>query len=117
LNPHAGEEGLLGPEEKAVLVPAAARAGILGPIAADTAWRWHVKGSLDGLVCLYHDQSLIALKALAGLSIVNWTAGLPFARTSPGHGTAFDLGRRDPDPSATAEAALLCARLAARAKK
>jgi 4-hydroxy-L-threonine phosphate dehydrogenase PdxA len=120
LNPHAGEDGLLGPEERRVLVPAAARAraarlDLSGPIAADTAWRWHAQGKLDGLVCLYHDQSLIALKALAGLAIVNWTTGLPFPRTSPGHGTAFDLGRRDPDPTATAQAALLCAELAGRA--
>ena len=122
-NPHAGEEGLLGPEERRVLAPAvrrarAARLDLRGPVAADTAWRWHAAGKLDGLVALYHDQSLIGLKTAAGLSIVNWTTGLPFPRTSPGHGTGFDLaGRADPDPSATAEAALLAARLAARAKK
>jgi 4-hydroxythreonine-4-phosphate dehydrogenase len=119
-NPHAGEDDLLGPEESRVLAPAAARAraaglSLAGPVAADTAWRWHAAGRLDGLVALYHDQSLIGLKTAAGLSIVNWTTGLPFPRTSPGHGTGFDLaGRADPDPSATVEAALLCARLAAR---
>jgi 4-hydroxythreonine-4-phosphate dehydrogenase len=121
-NPHAGEEGLLGPEERRVLEPAARRAraarlSLAGPIAADTAWRWHAAGKLDGLVALYHDQSLIGLKTAAGLAIVNWTTGLPFPRTSPGHGTGFDLaGRADPDPSATVEAALLAAHLAARAR-
>jgi 4-hydroxythreonine-4-phosphate dehydrogenase len=118
LNPHAGEEGLLGPEERRLLAPAAARAradglALEGPIAADTAWRWHAAGRLDGLVCLYHDQALIALKTAADLSIVNWTVGLPFPRTSPGHGTGFDIaGRREPDPEATAQALLLAARAA-----
>lgn len=113
LNPHGGEEGLLGDEEKALLAPAARRAGLLGPIPADTAWRHHREGLLDGLVCLYHDQALIPLKVAAGLEIVNWTTGLPFVRTSPGHGTGFDIaGRRPADPAATIEAALLAARLA-----
>ncbi len=113
-NPHAGEDGLLGPEEARILAPAAKRAGLQGPIAADTAWRWHTEGKLDGLVCLYHDQALIPLKTAAGLGIVNWTAGLPFIRTSPGHGTGFDIaGKRKADPSATIEAALLAASLAA----
>lgn len=113
LNPHAGEEGLLGREEGRLLAPAARRLGLLGPIAADTAWRLHVSGRLDGLLALYHDQALIPLKALGGMSIVNWTVGLPFPRTSPGHGTGFDIaGKRDPDPDATAQAILLAARLA-----
>lgn len=118
-NPHAGEEGLLGPEESRLLAPAAKRCARLGlplegPIAADTAWRWHVSGRLDGLVALYHDQALIPLKTAGGLSIVNWTVGIPFVRTSPGHGTGFDIaGRLDPDPAATLQAALLAARLAA----
>lgn len=122
LNPHAGEDGLLGPEERRLLAPAVRRAracglSLSGPIAADTAWRWHIAGRLDGLVALYHDQSLIGLKAAAGLSIVNWTTGLPFARTSPGHGTGFDLaGTSDPDPAATAEAFLLAARLVSAAR-
>lgn len=117
-NPHAGEAGILGREESKVLRPAALAARKRGvdlsdPIPADTAWRWHVEGKLDGLVTLYHDQALIPLKTAAGLAIVNWTVGLPFPRTSPGHGTGFDLaGRARPDPSATIEAALLAARLA-----
>lgn len=115
LNPHAGEEGLLGAEEGRILAPAvlsARRSGvdITGPIAADTAWRWHREGKLDGLVCLYHDQALIPLKVAAGLEAVNWTLGLPFVRTSPGHGTGFDIaGRSRPDCRATMAAAELAA--------
>lgn len=113
LNPHAGEDGLLGKEEKRVLIPAAKHADLPPPIAADAAWRMHAQGRCDGLVCLYHDQALIGLKAAAGLSIVNWTAGLPFVRTSPGHGTGFDIaGKNKAASCAMEEAALLAARLA-----
>ncbi|OGR86059.1 MAG: hypothetical protein A3J74_10835 [Elusimicrobia bacterium RIFCSPHIGHO2_02_FULL_57_9] len=117
LNPHAGEEGLLGGEERRILLPALKRArsaGIRleGPIAADTAWRRHVEGKLDGLICLYHDQALIPLKTAAGLGVVNWTVGLPFVRTSPGHGTGFDIaGKGLADPAATIAAAELAASL------
>ncbi len=117
LNPHAGEGGLLGSEERLLLAPAAARlrrAGLRleGPLPADSAWRLHREGALDGLVCLYHDQALIGLKAAAGLQVVNWTVGLPFPRTSPGHGTAFDAaGRRRADPRPTLSAAHLAADL------
>lgn len=113
LNPHAGEDGLIGREEKRVLIPAAKRARLPPPVAADAAWRVHAQGRCDGLVCLYHDQALIGLKAVAGLSIVNWTVGLPFIRTSPGHGTGFDIaGQKKAASSAMEEAALLAARLA-----
>ena len=94
----AGEDGLLGPEEARLLKPAAKRAGLMGPIAADTAWRWHKEGKLDGLVCLYHDQALIPVKMLDFWGGVNVTLGLPIVRTSPDHGTAFDIagtGRAD----------------------
>lgn len=117
LNPHAGEEGLLGSEERKVLAPAAARARrkgihLQGPVPADTAWRRHLDGGYDALVALYHDQALIPLKAAAGLGVVNWTVGLPFVRTSPGHGTAFDIaGKGKADFSATAAAAELAASL------
>ncbi len=117
LNPHAGEGGLLGAEEKSVLLPALAslrREGLRldGPLPADSAWRLHAEGVYDGLVCLYHDQALIPLKVLGGLSGVNWTVGLPFARTSPAHGTGWDAARSGRiDPSATIEAARLAARL------
>ena len=119
LNPHAGEAGLLGGEEARLLAPAAARArrdGLLldGPLPADSAWRLHAEGVYDGLVCLYHDQALIPLKALGGLAGVNWTLGLPFVRTSPAHGTAFDAAASGKaDASAFAEASMLAARLTA----
>ena len=117
LNPHAGEGGLIGLEERVRLAPAAARLRrkglrLEGPLPADSAWRLHAEGAYDGLVCLYHDQALIPLKALGGLAGVNWTVGIPFVRTSPAHGTAYEAaaaGRFDPE--ATIEAARLAARL------
>ncbi|MBI5883558.1 MAG: 4-hydroxythreonine-4-phosphate dehydrogenase PdxA [Elusimicrobia bacterium] len=110
LNPHGGEKGLMGSEEEMVLVPAradAVKAGVRleGPLPADAAWRMHAAGLLSGLVCLYHDQAMAPLKALAGLELVNWTVGIPFTRVSPGHGTAYDLagtGRADPRPTLAA---------------
>ena len=117
LNPHAGEGGLIGSEEESLLKPAARAAkrfGLLldGPLPADTAWRLHVEGKYDGVVCLYHDQALIPLKTLGGLTGVNWTVGLPFVRTSPAHGTAWDAARVGKiDSSATIEAARLAAGL------
>jgi 4-hydroxythreonine-4-phosphate dehydrogenase len=117
LNPHAGEGGLIGGEEKSILVPALKslrREGLKldGPLPADSAWRLHVEGAYDGLVCLYHDQALIPLKTVGGLSGVNWTVGLPFTRTSPAHGTAWEAARGGRiDASATIEAARLAARL------
>lgn len=117
LNPHAGEGGLIGGEELANLAPAAAslrRQGLRldGPLPADSAWRLHVDGVYDGVVCLYHDQALIPLKVLGGLSGVNWTVGLPFVRVSPAHGTGWEASRTGLiDPSATFEAARLAARL------
>lgn len=114
LNPHAGEGGLIGTEERDLLAPLARRLGLDGPLPADSAWRLHAEGAYDGLVCLYHDQALIPLKALGGLSGVNWTAGLPFARTSPAHGTAYDAAASGRvDASAAIEAARLAARLLA----
>ena len=120
LNPHAGEEGLLGSEEKRILAPAvikARRQGIrlAGPIAADTAWRWHQEGKLDALIALYHDQALIPLKMAGGLEVVNWTLGLPFVRTSPGHGTGFDIaGKGIADARPMIEAVRAAVRLGGR---
>jgi 4-hydroxy-L-threonine phosphate dehydrogenase PdxA len=97
LNPHAGDGGLLGAEEITVLKPAAARLrarglDIKGPVPADAAWREHLNGRSDGLLCLYHDQALVPLKLIPGAErAVHWTWGLPFVRTSPAHGTAFDI--------------------------
>lgn len=112
LNPHGGEGGLIGTEEARFLGPLARRLRLAGPLPADSAWRLHARGDLDGLVCLYHDQALIPLKALGGLSGVNWTTGLPFVRTSPAHGTAYDAAAAGLVGSAAAcEAARLAARL------
>lgn len=96
LNPHAGEGGLLGAEEGAVVGPAVAelrKKGIAadGPLPPDSAWLKAKDGKYDLLVAMYHDQTMIGLKCLAAEKIVNVTTGLPFVRTSPGHGTAFDI--------------------------
>ncbi|OGS01969.1 MAG: hypothetical protein A3G41_01940 [Elusimicrobia bacterium RIFCSPLOWO2_12_FULL_59_9] len=120
LNPHAGEGGLFGGEEDRILRPAAAllrKKGIQidGPVAADSAWEQHYKGRYDGLVALYHDQALMPLKVAASGKIVNWTIGLPMVRTSPAHGTAFDIaGKGVADPSSMIEAILFAASLSRR---
>lgn len=117
LNPHAGEEGLLGKEEREILLPAVRRlrhsgVGISLPLPADSAWALHRAGKFDGLVTLYHDQALIPLKMADPYGVVNWTLGLPIVRTSPGHGTAFDIaGKGCAMPDAMVAAALLAARL------
>jgi 4-hydroxythreonine-4-phosphate dehydrogenase len=104
-NPHAGENGLFGDEEARVITPAikrARRAGIdaFGPLAPDTAFiRPQGEFAFDAAVAIYHDQGLIALKTLEFDRAVNVTLGLPFVRTSPDHGTAYDIagtGKADP---------------------
>jgi len=106
LNPHAGESGMFGDEEIRVIAPAIRRAqrdGIdaYGPLAPDTAFiRWAGSFGFDAAVAMYHDQGLIALKTLEFDRAVNVTLGLPFVRTSPDHGTAFDIaGKRIANPS------------------
>lgn len=99
LNPHAGEEGLFGDEEIRTIAPAvhnAARTGIsvTGPLPADTVFRRAWSGEFDGVVAMYHDQGHIALKLVGGGRAVNVTLGLPIVRTSPSHGTAFDIAWR-----------------------
>lgn len=105
LNPHAGERGLLGDEERLVITPAilalrewADTSGIpasfLGPLPADTAFHQHQIGQLDGLVAMYHDQGLGPFKLAHFHDGVNVTLGLPFVRTSPDHGTAKDIAGR-----------------------
>jgi len=96
LNPHAGEQGLLGTEEDDFVVPAIARLvedgfDVTGPLPGDTAFA--VRDRFDALLALYHDQGLAPVKALAFDRAVNVTLGLPVVRTSPCHGTAFDLAR------------------------
>lgn len=119
LNPHAGDGGLLGWEEIRVLKPAVEALrrkmmDISGPLPTDAAWAAHLKGLFDGILCLYHDQALAPLKLLpGGRRAVHWTWGLPFIRTSPAHGTAFDIaGRGKADPASMIEAILFAAKLA-----
>lgn len=119
LNPHAGEDGLIGQEELRVFLPAveAARARgikIDGPFPGDTVFLRAVRGEFDAVIAGYHDQGLIPVKLLAFGRAVNVTLGLPIIRTSVDHGTAFDIaGRNVADPSSMIEATLLAARLAA----
>ena len=117
LNPHAGEDGLLGEEEARVLAPAvraAVEAGvsIAGPFPADTLFVRAVRGEFDAVIACYHDQGLIPVKLLAFGRAANVTLGLPIVRTSVDHGTAFDIaGQNVADPSSMVEAVLLAARL------
>jgi 4-hydroxythreonine-4-phosphate dehydrogenase len=99
LNPHAGENGTIGLEDQAVVSPAIAvlRAeGIdaFGPLPADTMFHARARAGYDAALCMYHDQALIPIKTLAFDEGVNVTLGLPFVRTSPDHGTAFDIAGR-----------------------
>lgn len=95
VNPHAGENGDLGAEEIEIIAPAVARLSergeFFGPFAPDTVFHRAVSGEFDGVLCMYHDQGLIPLKLLAFHEGINVTLGLPFIRTSPDHGTAFDI--------------------------
>ena len=122
LNPHAGEEGLFGHEEKSILAPAidaAREAGIdaHGPFPADTLFARAVKGEFDCILALYHDQATIAVKTASFGQAVNMTLGLPFLRTSVDHGTAWDIaGQGTADPSSLVAAILLAASLAPRAR-
>ena len=102
LNPHAGESGAMGREEIDIIAPATAklaeqwsgRAIFTGPISPDTLFFRAVAGEFDGVLCMYHDQGLIPLKLHAFDKGVNVTLGLPFVRTSPDHGTAFEIAGR-----------------------
>jgi 4-hydroxythreonine-4-phosphate dehydrogenase len=96
LNPHAGEDGELGPEERDTIAPSceALRGGgdtVLGPLPADTMFHEEARARYDAALCMYHDQALIPLKTLAFWEGVNVTLGLPIVRTSPDHGTALDI--------------------------
>lgn len=118
LNPHAGEEGLLGSEDRDLIAPAIARAkarGIdaSGPHPADTVFIAAAQGRYDLVVAMYHDQGLIPVKLLDRDRGVNMTVGLPVPRTSPDHGTAFDIaGLNKADPGSTHAAIDLALRLA-----
>ncbi|MCX5791474.1 MAG: 4-hydroxythreonine-4-phosphate dehydrogenase PdxA [Elusimicrobia bacterium] len=121
LNPHAGDGGLIGREEIEVLLPAvrslrARGLRVAGPAPSDAAWAAHLAGESDGLLALYHDQALVPLKTAPGSGpAVHWTWGLPFIRTSPAHGTAFDIaGRGKADASGMKAAILFAVKLAGR---
>jgi 4-hydroxythreonine-4-phosphate dehydrogenase len=119
LNPHAGEDGSLGTEDHTVVAPAVEilrRDGIevRGPLPADTMFHEAARKTYDCAICMYHDQALIPIKTLAFEDAVNVTLGLPFIRTSPDHGTAFDIaGTGKANPSSLIAALRLAARMAA----
>lgn len=119
LNPHAGESGQLGSEEERIMAPAIAQLaedGIIvdGPFAADSLFAPSVRANYDALLCPYHDQALTPFKALHFHDGVNLTLGLPIIRTSPDHGTAFNIaGTGTADPGPTIAAIAMAARLAA----
>ena len=124
LNPHAGEGGALGREELEIIIPAvealqAEGWRVTGPHPADTMFHASARARYDAALCMYHDQALIPLKALHFEEGVNITLGLPIVRTSPDHGTAFDIAGEDrADPRAMAAAirvAASCATYRARA--
>jgi 4-hydroxythreonine-4-phosphate dehydrogenase len=123
LNPHAGEAGRFGHEEREIIAPAieeARTAGIcaFGPLPPDTAFHQAARGKFDLLVAMYHDQGLIALKTVAFDSSVNITLGLPTVRTSPDHGTAYDIaGRGEANPESMKQAIRLTVEMIRRRKR
>lgn len=122
LNPHAGEAGAFGDEEQRLIQPAVEQArnagcNVVGPLPADTVFVRAVRGEFDAVVCQYHDQALIPLKLLAWEDGVNVTLGLPIIRTSPDHGTAFDIaGHNKASPRSMQAALRLAAAMAQRTR-
>jgi 4-hydroxythreonine-4-phosphate dehydrogenase len=114
LNPHAGDDGLVGVEEETIITPAIALANkkdvfCFGPYSADAFFARGHYGKFDCVLAMYHDQGLIPFKSLASGSGVNYTAGLPSVRTSPDHGTAFDIaGQGIADESSFRQALFTC---------
>jgi 4-hydroxythreonine-4-phosphate dehydrogenase len=118
LNPHAGEGGEFGDEEIKTIAPAVLAAqkngfDVVGPLSGDTVFHYALQGDFDVVVAMYHDQGLAPLKAVAFDTGVNWTLGLPFIRTSPDHGTAYDIaGKGIANPSSMIAAIRLAKQLA-----
>jgi 4-phospho-D-threonate 3-dehydrogenase / 4-phospho-D-erythronate 3-dehydrogenase len=118
LNPHAGEGGKFGSEEMTIIAPAIQAAKgrgfeVVGPLSGDTVFHYALSGDFDAVVAMYHDQGLAPLKAVAFDTGVNWTLGLPFIRTSPDHGTAYDIaGKGIANPSSMISAIRLAKQLA-----
>lgn len=117
LNPHAGEGGAFGTEETTLIEPVVRAVqqqeiDVVGPLAADSLFYYAYRGDYDAVVAMYHDQGLIPLKMVAFENGVNWTLGLPFVRTSPDHGTAYDIaGKGMADPSSMISAIRLAKQL------
>jgi len=117
LNPHGGEDGMLGMEEKEVIVPAVKklkREGVncMGPFSPDRIFREWIEGKYDLLVGMYHDQIMIPLKTFYFSKLINFTEGLPFPRASPGHGTGFDIAYRNiADPTPMIESIKFCEKI------
>jgi 4-hydroxythreonine-4-phosphate dehydrogenase len=124
LNPHAGESGKLGLEEVEIISPAITalrseirnpKSEMTGPYSPDTVFHRAIEGEFDAVLCMYHDQGLIPLKLHAFHSGVNVTLGLPFPRTSPDHGTAFEIaGKGVARPDSMIAAIILAVELAAK---
>jgi 4-hydroxythreonine-4-phosphate dehydrogenase len=120
LNPHAGEGGQMGIEEQTIIGPAVGAArrrqlDVAGPLSADALFYHAFKGEYDAVVAMYHDQGLVPLKMIGFETGVNWTLGLPFIRTSPDHGTAYDIaGQGKANPSSMLAAIRLAKQLVAR---
>jgi 4-hydroxythreonine-4-phosphate dehydrogenase len=118
LNPHAGEGGEFGDEEIKIIAPTISilqKKGfdVVGPLSGDTVFHYALRGDFDAIVAMYHDQGLAPLKAVAFDTGVNWTLGLPFIRTSPDHGTAYDIaGKGIANPSSMIAAIRLAKQLA-----
>lgn len=123
LNPHSGEGGKLGDEEVRVIGPAVKEMeqkgyNVYGPISADALFHHHYTGEYDVVVAMYHDQGLAPLKMVAFENGINWTVGLPFIRTSPDHGTAYDIaGQNKANPSSMIAAVRLAKKLVQNAKR
>jgi 4-phospho-D-threonate 3-dehydrogenase / 4-phospho-D-erythronate 3-dehydrogenase len=122
LNPHAGEGGEFGDEEITTIGPVVETMkqrgyDVTGPLSGDTVFHYALKGDYDAVVAMYHDQGLAPLKAVAFDSGINWTLGLPFIRTSPDHGTAYNIaGQGIANPGSMMAALRLAKQLAARKK-
>jgi 4-hydroxythreonine-4-phosphate dehydrogenase len=118
LNPHAGEGGKIGTEEAEIISPAVRAAAskgfdVVGPLAADSLFYYAYRGDFDAVVAMYHDQGLAPLKMIGFERGINWTLGLPFIRTSPDHGTAYDIvGKGIANPSSMRAAISLARQLA-----
>ncbi len=122
LNPHAGEGGHMGTEEQTTIGPAVIemqrrQVDAVGPLSADALFYYAYKGDYDAIVAMYHDQGLAPLKMVAFEQGVNWTLGLPFIRTSPDHGTGYDIaGQSKASPSSMIAAIRLAKQLAQKRK-